>query len=305
MQTGGEAPVSNHSKLRFLVVLLFAAFATAALVSADIGALAQNANSSTTGDESAQNSNANMMGGMRRGSRARRGRRGRRGRGRAASNAAAVSAAEQGSMIDPNGGAAAQSGDISGEKTDLSGTYAGHMTMMGGHEMSGEVTLTITGNTFTITGESMSHDGRVYAVTTRGYTGASFYFSDISNPATNTPVVATVRARKKGDSGLWLSPVPGTQTSMTFGTGGGGGGGGGRRGRRARRSEMMTTPPAEATGDASATDGAPAMGAASATGGGETGGKGGRRGSRRGRRRAPTTNTNSNTGDNSNATPPM
>jgi len=295
--------VSNHSKLRFLVVLLFAAFATAALVSADIGALAQNANSSTTGGESAQDSNANMMGTTRRGGRGRRGRRGRRARRGRAANAAAVAAAEGGAMIDPNGGAAAQSGDVSGEQTDLSGTYAGHMTMTGGHEMSGEVSLTITGNTFTITGEGMTHNGRVYAVTTRGYTGASFYFSDISNPATNTPVVATVRARKRGD-GLWLSPVPGTQTRMTFGTGGGGGGGRGRRGRRARRSETMTAPSpdatGDATGDASATGDAAAAGDASMSPAPRR-----RRGSRRGRRRAPATNTNANTGDNSNATPPM
>ena len=234
--------MSNHSRLRFLLVLLFAAFAAAALVSADIGALAQNSNSSTTGDASAENSNANMMGAPRRG---RRGRRGSRRRARA-SNAAAVAAAEAAATGDAT---AAQSGDVSGEQTDLSGTYAGNMTMTGGHEMSGAVTLTITGNTFTITGEGMSHNGRVYAVTTRGYTGASFYFADFTNPATNTPVVATVRARKRGDSGLWLSPVPGTQTRLTFSTGGGmGGRPRGRRGRRGRR-PAVTTPPAETPSD--------------------------------------------------------
>lgn len=238
--------MSNHSKLRFLVVLLFAAFATAALVTADIGALAQNANSSTTGDASAENSNANMMGSPRRG---RRGRRGRRARSRA-SNAAAVAAAEAAATGDAS---AAQSGDVSGEQTDLSGTYTGHMTMTGGHEMSGDVTLTVTGNAFTLAGEGMNHNGRVYAVTTRGYTGASFYFSDITNPATSTPVVATVRARKRGDSGLWLSPVPGTQTRMTFSTGGGmGGRPRGRRGRRGRR-PAATTPPAETPPSDSAT----------------------------------------------------
>lgn len=236
--------MSNHSRVRFFVVLLFAVTAVAALVSADIGALAQNANSSTT-EDSAQNSNGGMMGATRRG---RRGRRRSRARRHRASTAAAVAAAEGGAMIDPNGGAA-QSGDVSGEQTDLSGTYTGHMTMTGGHEMSGDVTLTITSNTFTLAGEGMNHNGRVYAVTTRGYTGASFYFSDISNPATNTPVVATVRARKRGDSGLWLSPVPGTQTRLTFSTGGSmGGRPRGRHGRRARR-RAVTTPAAEPTGD--------------------------------------------------------
>jgi hypothetical protein len=194
---------------------------------------------------------------------------------------------------------AEQSCDVSGEQTDLSGTYTGRLTMTGGHEMSGESTLTITGNTFTLTGgEGMTHNGRVYAVTTRGYTGASFYFPDITNPATSTPVVATTRARKSGDR-LWLSPVPGTQTRMTFGTGGGMGGRGRGRGRRGRRADVMTTtaPPAEATGDAS--------GDAAAAGDATTTAAPRRRGRRRARRRAPAANTNANTGDNSNATPPM
>lgn len=298
--------MSNNSKLRFLVVLLFAAFATAALVSADIGALAQNANSSTTGDASAQNDNmnANMSGSPRR---SRRGRRRGRRRGTAATTT------DAGSAMDPNGSAATatdmQSGDVSGEQTDLSGTYTGHVTMSGGHDMDGDGTLTITGNQFSLESSGMTHSGRVYAVTTRGYTGASFYFPDIPNSATSTPVVANVRARKSGDR-LWLMPVPGTQTKMTFSSGGGGGRGGGgrgrgRRGRRGHRTGMITAPPAEATGDASATGDA-TTGAAMGAGGGDSGGRGGRRGSRRSRRRGATnTNANSNMGDNSNATPPM
>jgi hypothetical protein len=240
--------VSNHSKLRFLVAILFAAFAAAAIVSADAGALGQNANSSTTtGDDSAQNANMTMSP-RRGGRRRRRGRRGRR-----ASNAAAVAAAEAGAAAESGAtGGASQSGDVSGDQTDLSGTYTGRVMMSGGHDMEGDGTLTITGNQFTLASGGMTHAGRVYAVTTRGYTGASFYFTDIMNPSTNTPVVATVRARKNGDR-LWLSPVPGTQTKMMFGTGGGrmgrgGMGRGGRRGRRGRR-PAATTPPAEPTGD--------------------------------------------------------
>jgi hypothetical protein len=42
--------VSNKRSLRFLLVLLFAAFSSAALVLVDAGALGQNANSSTTED---------------------------------------------------------------------------------------------------------------------------------------------------------------------------------------------------------------------------------------------------------------
>jgi hypothetical protein len=109
-----------------------------------------------------------------------------------------------------------RSEDVSGEQTDLSGTYTGRLTMTGGHEMSAnEATLTITGNTFTLTGEGMSHNGRVYAVTTRGYTGAAFYFADMTDSTSNTPVVAPVQVRRRGNS-FRLSPVPGARTRMTF-----------------------------------------------------------------------------------------
>ena len=64
--------MSKKSSVRFLVALLFVTFTTAALVVADLGVLAQNAN--TTQDESMQNANANA-------GTTRRGRRGRRGRG--------------------------------------------------------------------------------------------------------------------------------------------------------------------------------------------------------------------------------
>ncbi|HEX8352480.1 MAG TPA: hypothetical protein VF611_06270, partial [Pyrinomonadaceae bacterium] len=81
--------------------------------------------------------------------------------------------------------------------------------------------------------DTMTHNGRVYAVTTRGYVGAAFYFTDVTDPATNTPVVANVRARKSGER-LTLSPVPGARTRLTFGSGGGG-----TRGRRGRRGGAM------------------------------------------------------------------
>ena len=184
--------MSNNSKLRFLVVLLVAAFASASLALADVGALGQNSNSSTTAEESAQST-----------------------------------------------------GDVSGEQTDLSGTYTGHVMMTGGHDMSGQGTLTITGNTFSLTVDTMTHNGRVYAVTTRGYTGAAFYFPDLTDPATNTPVVANVRARKSGDR-LTLSPVPGSRTRLTFGTGGMGGG---RRGRRGHRMSVIAPVMNDNTGD--------------------------------------------------------
>jgi len=116
--------------------------------------------------------------------------------------------------------------------------------------MSGEATLTITGNTFTLAAEGMSHSGRVYAVLTRGATSAAFYFNDIQDSATSTPLVFNVRARKSGER-LTLTPAPGTMNRMTFGSGGAGGG---RRGRRGRREMMVIAPATNAnTGDNSNT----------------------------------------------------
>lgn len=217
----------KKSIARYLVVLLFAVFTVAAVVVADTGSLAQNTNSSTTADESVQNENTTPT---------RRGRRGRRGRRRAAAAPAADATADAGAAQDTG------AGNLGGEQADLSGTYTGRLTMTGGHEMSGEATLTITGNTFTLTSEGMSHSGRVYAITTRGYTGASFYFADLTNSATNTPVVASVRARKVGER-LTLTPVPGANTRMTFGTAPAARRPRARRGRRPATMETPATTP--------------------------------------------------------------
>jgi hypothetical protein len=233
--------VNRQSSLRFAVAFIFAATAFAVLALADFGALAQNSNTSTTGEDSTQNANANTAP-TRRG-------RGRRGRRSAAANANAAADANANTgdattMPDNrNPTAAAQDedmmGDLSGERADLSGTYTGHVMMSGGHDMDGEATLTITGNTFQMSGEGMNHGGRVYAVLTRGETSAAFYFSDMTDPTTRTPVVYNVRARKRGDR-LTLTPAPNTRARMTFGT----------AGRRPRPRRGMVTPDANSnTGD--------------------------------------------------------
>jgi hypothetical protein len=216
--------VSNKNNLRFFVVLLFAAFASAALVLVDAGALGQNSNSSTP-EESAQNDNANAN--M---SAPRRGRRGRRPTKRpAAADANANMTMEPGTTPETSGATGGQTaaapdddsrGDLSGETVDLSGTYNGRIRTTGGHEMSGDAELTITGNSFTLTGEGMSHNGRVYAVLTRGETSAAFYFADISVGTPATPLVFNVRARKRGDR-LTLTPAPFTRNRMTFTPAGG------------------------------------------------------------------------------------
>lgn len=102
-----------------------------------------------------------------------------------------------------------------GVNEDLSGAYTGRVMMTGGHEMSGDATLTITGNTFTLESGGMTHNGRVYAINTRKYIGAAFYFTDITDSATNTPLAASVRARRRGNM-LMLTPVPGSRNRLTF-----------------------------------------------------------------------------------------
>jgi hypothetical protein len=193
--------VSNKSTLRFLVVLLFAAFASAALVLAGASARGQNANSSTT-EESAQNDNANMT------PKPRRGRRGRRNPPQVVNEMAVIAPVAQ----DDD-----SRGDLSGEKVDLSGTYTGNLSTTGGQDVgSGPATLTVTGETFTLTTEGgASHNGRIYAVLTRGATSAALYFADITDPATSTVAVYNVRARKRGDR-LTLTPAPYTKARLTF-----------------------------------------------------------------------------------------
>lgn len=197
--------MSNKQSLRFLAVLLFAAFSSASLVLADAGPLGQNSNSSTP-EEGAQEANTNAnTSAPRRG----RGRRGRRAPVVVAEPTAEISVIAPVTQDDDS------RGDLSGETVDLSGTYSGRVTTTGGHEMSGDADLTITGNTFTLTSGGMTHNGRIYAVLTRGATSAALYFADVQDPATSTPVVFNVRARKSGER-LTLTPAPSTKNRMTF-----------------------------------------------------------------------------------------
>ncbi|HEV3470581.1 MAG TPA: hypothetical protein VG148_14760 [Pyrinomonadaceae bacterium] len=266
--------MSNKLSVRYLVVLPVLAFLAFAVVVADFDAFAQNTNTTTnTGEEAAQNENTttNTNTGRRR-----RGRRGRRATppandntggevdananaaGEAQANVAGEAQANVAGEADANANmtmgrrgrrgsrrTAGQETDTGvtspGERSDLSGTYTGRVRMTGGHEMSGDGTLTITGDQFTLSSEGMSHTGRIIAITTRGYTGATLYFSDITDSATNTPLAASVRARH-GGSRLTLTPVPGEKNRLWFNSGGGGGERR-RRGRRGRR----PAPPATGT----------------------------------------------------------
>ena len=200
--------MSNNIRIRFLVVLPALFFLAFAVVSTDLGALAQNANSSETTGDATQNDNANANAGEAAPQPARR----RRGRRRAA-------AATDAAPADAGTGAGAQETDTGvnspGEQTDLSGTWTGRVRMTGGHEMAGEGTLTITGNTFTLAAEGMNHTGRIIAITTRGYTGATLWFTDITDPTSNTPLAAAVSVRR-GRNTITLAPVPGARNRLNF-----------------------------------------------------------------------------------------
>lgn len=108
------------------------------------------------------------------------------------------------------------------EQTDLSGTYTGKARH--GSEPAQDATLTITGNNFTMTSGTETHTGRVTAVTTCGYTAATFMMGDLTPPAPgpNPPKnlqAISVRVKKVGES-LTLTSVPGEPESVSFSTSG-------------------------------------------------------------------------------------
>ena len=163
------------------------------------------ANANTTGDMQGNvntgeaTSNANMTGKTSMGGRRRRGRR------RAGNMGAAITASTtpvRTGRCDPN----------VQEQTDLSGTYTGTVNYAEGG-LSGDVTLTITGNDFTVTGGSTTVSGRVVAVTTCNYTAVTMRFGKdvtVAPGATPPPPLPTVSLRaKKIGNGLTLMTVPG------------------------------------------------------------------------------------------------
>jgi hypothetical protein len=109
------------------------------------------------------------------------------------------------------------------EQADLSGNYTGKVNYPDA-SLTGDATLTITGNNFSLTAGSTTQSGRVTAVTTCGYTGATMMFGDLTPPALsrNPPPAlpaVSLRVRKVGDR-VTLMTVPGEKRSFSFGTAG-------------------------------------------------------------------------------------
>jgi hypothetical protein len=110
------------------------------------------------------------------------------------------------------------------EQTDLSGTYTGNVNYPDAG-LTGDGTLTITGNNFTLAAGSTTQSGRITAVTTCGYTGVTMMFGDLTpptpspNPPPALPAVS-LRAKKVGDR-VTLTSVPGEKRTFSFSSGGG------------------------------------------------------------------------------------
>jgi hypothetical protein len=93
-------------------------------------------------------------------------------------------------------------------QVDLSGTYMGTFVNCDAAGLSGDTTLTITGNQFT-TADGKS--GRIIASKTRGYTAVALQMSGAGSP------VISFRGKKSGNK-LTLSPIAGATQQCTFTT---------------------------------------------------------------------------------------
>src|SRR5215207_5603399 len=93
-------------------------------------------------------------------------------------------------------------------QVDLSGTYTGTFVNCDAGGLSGETTLTITGNEFTT---ADGKRGRVIASRTRGYTAVALQMSGASSK------VMSFRGKKSGNK-LTLSPISGATQQCTFTT---------------------------------------------------------------------------------------
>jgi len=213
------------------MICLLVLFVAAVFVGADLPVAAQNTNSSTTGDSMMQG-NSNTSAGTTR--RRRRGRR-RAARRRARRNAAAsdtIPADANANMSTVTTGDASTAGDTPtqdantnttgggqggsvpgmgtfGDVADLSGTYTGTINYPEGG-MTGEATLTITSNTFTITAGSATASGTLSARSWPGYTALSMRFGD-TLPAT----IVSTRAWHRGRS-LRIQSVRGETRAFSF-----------------------------------------------------------------------------------------
>jgi hypothetical protein len=305
--------VSNNSSTTRFISLLFVLVVTAALVGVDLVVLAQDANTAAPATMQSGNTATTNT------------RRTRRRAGRRKAKAGATSGDTSGNTnasapADSNANAGTNTGDMSvtggtkmrgkrrrgkaaaaaapagplanentsgGDQTDLSGTYTGRVNAPD-FSMTGDATLTVTGNQFTLTSGSATQTGRVTAVTTRGYTGVTMQFGtatpSVGGQPGTTPTMISLRAKRTG-GGLWLAPVAGETHQFTFSTSGGG-----KRGRRGKKAAAAAAADTTGAAEGPAADAnANTSGAAAPT---TTNTGAPRRARRRGRRAAAPATTN-------------
>jgi hypothetical protein len=189
-----------------LVVMGLVFGVVAVFVGSDLVVSAQNTNSSTTAESTPKP-------------------RSRRGRGRAKKPAATADTTADASAM-PEATPAPRTGrcdPMQQEQTDLSGTYTGNVNYPEA-SLTGDATLTITGNDFTLTAGSTTQTGRITAVTTCNYTGATMMFGDMTAPDPTKPPppplpAVSLRAKKMGNR-VTLTSVPGETRSFSFGSAG-------------------------------------------------------------------------------------
>jgi hypothetical protein len=215
------------------MVCLLVLFVAAVFVGAGLPASAQNTNSGSTGDSMMQqNTNTGSMTQSRGRRRVRR--QARRARRRARRNAAAgemnANANMTGdtsdnmnasadtttqdtttntSMTDGGQGGSMPGMGTFGDVADLSGTYTGTINYAEGG-MTGEATLTLTSDTFTITAGAATASGTLSARSWPGYTALSMRFGD-TLPAT----IISTRAWHRGRT-LRIQSVSGESRKFTF-----------------------------------------------------------------------------------------
>lgn len=188
----------------YLFVLGLAVVATTALVSTGLVVSAQNSNSSTT--MAPMNDNTAKKKPSR-----------RKARPKPAADAADAGTTAMAMPAKKSG----RCDPTQQEQTDLSGTYTGTVNYADAG-LTGDATLTVTGNTFSLTAGSTTQAGRITAVTTCGYTGATMMFGDLTPPAAspNPPAAlpaVSVRVKKMGDH-VTIMTVPGEKRSFSFGS---------------------------------------------------------------------------------------
>jgi hypothetical protein len=195
----------------YLFVLGFAVVVMTALATAGLVVSAQNSNSSMT----MKNTNSGTM--------KRKPRKPKSKPKAAASDTSADTSSMPQATPTPTRKRTGRCDPTQQEQTDLSGDYTGNVNYPDASLM-GDATLNIAGNDFTLTAGATTQKGRVTAVTTCGYTGATMMFGDLTpptpsrNPPPALPAVS-LRVRKMGNR-VTLMTVPGEKRSFSFGTAG-------------------------------------------------------------------------------------